>query len=466
MGADFSWLNLIDAVVKMQQSNQSVQAYAGTTQLAQAPVEVGADNNTIATLKANESNPMAIVDNYNGSQRGKDMASSDIASTQVADQKVEQLSGTESADPKINKGLVALGKVGTSMLNGLGFSTKDGSAGQNWQSGAQLAGTVADIAKASIKLNENQAKYGAAGDTASSSILSTVSSVNPIFKAAVSIGQAGSKFAESKINYDKYGRTSTTGSDATWSQVSASFTPDKTLGAANKSMKEAGLDPGSWKDVKYAIGDGNFWKGFGAWKQNIQNKVGDWRAKADEVYQDKMKVFKESQGDINESRNRFLNAKADASYIYGNNGQMRVALRGGIIGTIVIDNSYSNVYRKIAYHYTMPNVEIKRSNIILGLKKGGSIIPGGVLHSESNNIGDHGIPIVFNGYKVMEIEKDEFILRKEISSKIKELREQYAKSKDDDILNEIGELMIEEMKNNTFSFTKKYACLNNNTCTI
>jgi hypothetical protein len=89
-----------------------------------------------------------------------------------------------------------------------------------------------------------------------------------------------------------------------------------------------------------------------------------------------------------------------------------------------------------------------------------NIIPKGKLHKENNNLGnkDKGIPVVSkDGTKEYELEKDELVLRLEATNKIEELVSNYNKSSDDDILEELGKYITDELKNNTHSYSKKYS---------
>lgn len=88
-----------------------------------------------------------------------------------------------------------------------------------------------------------------------------------------------------------------------------------------------------------------------------------------------------------------------------------------------------------------------------------NIIPNGVLHEEHNKLGDKGMPVVKCDFekkkcdKKYEIEKDEMILTFDTTKKVEEL----AKGKK---FKDLGQFLVEEILNNTHSFTDKYKHLN------
>jgi len=111
--------------------------------------------------------------------------------------------------------------------------------------------------------------------------------------------------------------------------------------------------------------------------------------------------------------------------------------------------------------------------------KKGSIIPDGVNHGEENNncdievkgekgkSCDTGLSVVSaDGTKILEIEKDELVLRREASIAIDELIKKYKEEKDESILGMIGKFMKEELLDDTYSYSPSYKCLNDNSCKI
>jgi len=99
-------------------------------------------------------------------------------------------------------------------------------------------------------------------------------------------------------------------------------------------------------------------------------------------------------------------------------------------------------------------------------KRGGSIkaseniIPNGVLHEESNNLGDKGMPVILcdkdmgSCKKKYEIEKDELIFTLNSSKKIERLFK-------DEKFEELGNFVQKQVLGNTHSFTDKFKYLNN-----
>lgn len=79
----------------------------------------------------------------------------------------------------------------------------------------------------------------------------------------------------------------------------------------------------------------------------------------------------------------------------------------------------------------------------------GGIITGGVLHSERNELGDKGIPLIPIGkesqyskhLKIAEIEKGEIIIRKKYAEEINELVDEYEKCKCPMVLLSLGKLV-------------------------
>lgn len=88
-----------------------------------------------------------------------------------------------------------------------------------------------------------------------------------------------------------------------------------------------------------------------------------------------------------------------------------------------------------------------------------NIIPNGVLHEESNKLGDKGMPVVYcsredkSCEKQYEIEKDEMIFTLETTKKVEELAEGGK-------LDELGIFITDQILDNTHSFTNKFKELN------
>jgi hypothetical protein len=87
-------------------------------------------------------------------------------------------------------------------------------------------------------------------------------------------------------------------------------------------------------------------------------------------------------------------------------------------------------------------------------RSGGSVnvIAKGVLHEEKNKIGDKGIPIVTKDgkKKFAEIEKNELVLHTDVAAEIERLTKLHkANPTDKDILKQLGELMKDQIVNNT-----------------
>jgi len=88
-----------------------------------------------------------------------------------------------------------------------------------------------------------------------------------------------------------------------------------------------------------------------------------------------------------------------------------------------------------------------------------NIITKGKLHKENNNLGnkDKGIPVVStDGKKEYEVEKEELILRRDATLTIEDLVKKYDASKDDAILESIGQYVASELLTNTQDNSNKY----------
>ena len=81
-----------------------------------------------------------------------------------------------------------------------------------------------------------------------------------------------------------------------------------------------------------------------------------------------------------------------------------------------------------------------------------NVVVKGKLHKENNNLGnkDKGIPIVNStGVKEYEVEEGEIIFRKEVTTLIEQYVKMYEETKDDSLFEELGEMLAEELLNNT-----------------
>jgi len=88
-----------------------------------------------------------------------------------------------------------------------------------------------------------------------------------------------------------------------------------------------------------------------------------------------------------------------------------------------------------------------------------NIVTKGKLHKENNNLGnkDKGIPVVSaDGKKEYELEKEELVLRREATLHIEDLVKQYDETKDDAVLEQLGEYVANELLNNTVDHSEKY----------
>jgi hypothetical protein len=81
-----------------------------------------------------------------------------------------------------------------------------------------------------------------------------------------------------------------------------------------------------------------------------------------------------------------------------------------------------------------------------------NVVVKGKLHKENNNLGnkDKGVPVVSpDGEKTYEVEKQEVIFRKPLTKAIEKARDKYKGEKDDALLEEVGQLVANELLNNT-----------------
>lgn len=105
------------------------------------------------------------------------------------------------------------------------------------------------------------------------------------------------------------------------------------------------------------------------------------------------------------------------------------------------------------------NLKVTKKAFKKPIFRGKAIIMDGPLHSEFNNIGDKGLPIVMsNGGKIYEIERDELLLDQKSSQELNKLAD--AEDKD------LGSAFADILFRNTKSESDNFKCINNNTCTI
>ena len=148
--------------------------------------------------------------------------------------------------------------------------------------------------------------------------------------------------------------------------------------------------------------------------------------------------------------------------LYSKDFYTKVAKEGG-----TLDNVSLLKETPIKETFLLKEIPIKFSEQIF--KQGGSInvIPDGALHARLNHIDNDsitkkGIPVVSNnGDQQAEIEKEEIILRLEVTKKLEELSKIYydsessTKEKDNAAL-DAGELLTHEILYNTQDNTNKF----------
>ena len=409
------------------------------------------DSQNVDTPTINGREP--LVDN-GGQQSGFDVSSLISAGSGIASLFKGGASGT---------GTQMSSHVNSSGSSAMGNGKAPGAGTAKAGSIAGVAGSLADMGKGFIGLDENQQKYGASDTGLTDTVSSAAMALGPvgmIVGGAMKVGSLGAKAMQSSIDVDEFGRTSNDGGTQFLQGASGFLDPlaagQNYLAANEKIGKDnfADFETGA-KTIGSFMGMGNLFA------DDARDDAGDYMSSAKKE-EDRLRAeYKESQLDINESQSRYRQAMMNANSIYGGNGQMMVALYGGLISKTV----FSMVLPEddIEIKYVPYKIDKKK---IVALKKGGSVIPVGVLHSPKNNIGDKGLPLVYRGFKVMEIETDELVLHDTPTVRIKRLRKEYSFTKDRKILLEIGNIISDEIKENTFSYTKEFECLNNNTCKI
>lgn len=323
---------------------------------------------------------------------------------------------------------------------------------------ANVAGIAADIGKGFIKHDENTVKHGVT-DTSTTDMLSSgammLGPVGAIVGGAMKVGSLASQALESSVDYNEYGESKQSDIGA---QVLSSGLDFLSTGDANRKMQDRIEGSTAWDKAKGYI---PFFGGYAADKD--RDELGAFMRKSDDSYKARLAESKENKADISDSKQRYMSTIMEANSIYGRDGSMRVALRGGII-PMVLETTIPREEIIVAPYKNNKEVNIEPG--IKALLKGGTIIPAGVLHSEKNNIGDRGLPLVYNGYKLMEIEKNEAVFGDEITQNVEELRSKYKKTGDKKYIKEIGKLISKEFIDNTYSHAEEFKCLNDNTCSI
>ena len=198
-----------------------------------------------------------------------------------------------------------------------------------------------------------------------------------------------------------------------------------------------------------------------------RDKIQDTAKGRESIFNDLESMNKEYE----KSQNKFLTQTTD----YNNNiaesnrrysGNILIGKNGGILNPSVIK---IDVISKVFDHYNRDSKQYYSSEIeVISFKEGGSlnIIPMGAYHHTENNLGDKGLPVVDNGVKIFEIERDELILNRKASLRVKFLQQEYNKTGDEKHLDEIGDIMKEQVLRNTKSKSPIYNCLNSGTCKL
>jgi hypothetical protein len=216
-------------------------------------------------------------------------------------------------------------------------------------------------------------------------------------------------------------------------QISAAIYEDLQggLDAETIAVKyEADLD--MIEDSIEKLNDNNYMKDFQRWfrKFQVQKKIAQKRNKAGQtVFRigGKLPVKKYAKGATVEK------CKSGCSCLPCGDKKAKVLNN--------IKNYYAAIFRKGG------KLELLKESVIVA----------GPSHEEYNNTGvekDKGIPVVFNGYKVAEIEGGELVLalNETKEEKINRLRKK-AKEGDKKALEELGDLFYSELAKNTYDYT-------------
>lgn len=87
-----------------------------------------------------------------------------------------------------------------------------------------------------------------------------------------------------------------------------------------------------------------------------------------------------------------------------------------------------------------------------------NVIIDGPSHDDFNNTsvkGDKGLPVIDKGAKVAEIESKELVINKKSTEQIEKLTAEYKRTKDPKIAEKLGELMQQELGENTYDYSKE-----------
>lgn len=86
-----------------------------------------------------------------------------------------------------------------------------------------------------------------------------------------------------------------------------------------------------------------------------------------------------------------------------------------------------------------------------------NVIVDGPSHDDLNKTGikgDKGIPVVHKGIKIAEIESKELVINAKAMNEIEKLKKKI-ESGDDDVMEKLGELLVEELGGNTYDYNKE-----------
>ena len=86
-----------------------------------------------------------------------------------------------------------------------------------------------------------------------------------------------------------------------------------------------------------------------------------------------------------------------------------------------------------------------------------NVIVDGPSHDDLNKTGikgDKGIPVVHKGIKIAEIESKELVMNAKAMNEIEKLKKKI-ESGDDDVMEKLGELLVEELGDNTYDYNKE-----------
>ena len=317
------------------------------------------------------------------------------------------------------------------------------------QNGMNYASMGMDFLGAMQQNNQSpyNAKWGGLDNSIIDNSIDQGIGMIPGWGQAAALGKKATEMlVNTQFDYNKFGQNKKAGTGADIARgVNSLVNPFSNIDYLKDKKKKTG-------DDRYSlIGQ------FTGKNNKLDEEWGGARESIDKDIEKKRKELTKGLNNINKQNSWFQQASSQSPFI---SGGMYSAKQGIVI--------------KEHYEYTPISIlksEVKEKKPIQFKKDGGSIIPDGAFHETKNNIGDKGLAIVDdNGVKVIEIEKNELVLRREISDKIDSLRKEYKRIKDNkrkqEIKREIAVLMKKEIKENTHSYSKEYNCLNDNSCKI